>query len=206
MPIRTWQGGAAALYLAGARCVQPADGLHAQPPGRRSSNRGAPWPAVARQCAGESAVGASRMEHLLPPGHGGASLGSRLPGSLPVTLRSKPTAQQPSTLGFINNHWYGQWGLVTPDPATGRPPTAHCFARYSTKGWKPYYATTRARTKPAAMIEPRRQVEAVDGERSDHRPVTLGIGKVNLSPFRPELQRRRGGWRNPKVNPTPVSR
>lgn len=51
MPIWAWQGRTAALRLAGSTCGQRAEGLHTQPPGRRSSNRGVQWPAVVRQCA-----------------------------------------------------------------------------------------------------------------------------------------------------------
>src|SRR5690606_4420589 len=59
--------------LVGSKSVLRADGLHAQRPRRRSSSRGVPRPAVARQYAGERAADASRMEQILAPGHGGTS-------------------------------------------------------------------------------------------------------------------------------------
>lgn len=86
-----------------------------------------------------------------------------LPGSLPTTGHSKPTTQQPSTLGFISNNQHGPWEQCMLSPATGetpladmipgsprtrttwsslaiqaagRPGTAHCSARHSSSGWK----------------------------------------------------------------------
>src|SRR5690606_32408067 len=59
-------------------------------------------PAVARAYAGERAVGAARMEHVLAPDYGGTSHGSP-PGTLPTTGHGKPTMQQPSTPGTLIN-------------------------------------------------------------------------------------------------------
>jgi len=57
------------------------------------------------------------------------------------------------------------WPFLAVRPA-GRPPTAHCFARHLTSGWKTDYATTAARTKPSAMIEPDKQTSGSIGRRS----------------------------------------
>src|SRR5690606_27618108 len=58
-----------------------------QRPRRRNSSRDVPRPAVARQYAGERAVGASQMEEILARGRVGTSHGSGLPGRVPRTFR-----------------------------------------------------------------------------------------------------------------------